>query len=262
MYRDLTRGSISRSLILFALPMMAGNMLQQFYNIADTLIVSRALGANALAAVGSAYTLMTFLTSIFLGLSMGSGALFSIYRGRSDSSSLRSGILHAFILLLSITVLINAAVYAFMEPILLFLRVPDAVRGGMREYLAIIYVGLIATSLYNYVSCLLRALGNSSVPLIFLAVSAVLNIALDLIFVLVFSWGIAGAAWATVIAQYVSAKPIYEEFEGFSEDISSCKTFDELPEACKKYIARLEEVCGCKVVMVGNGPDRSQILER
>lgn len=76
MYRDLTRGSISRSLILFALPMMAGNMLQQFYNIADTLIVSRALGANALAAVGSAYTLMTFLTSIFLGLSMGSGALF------------------------------------------------------------------------------------------------------------------------------------------------------------------------------------------
>ena len=113
--------------------------------------------------------------------------------------------MHAFILLLSITVLINAAVYAFMEPILLFLRVPDAVRGGMREYLAIIYVGLIATSLYNYVSCLLRALGNSSVPLIFLAISAVLNIALDLIFVLVFSWGIAGAAWATVIAQYVSA---------------------------------------------------------
>lgn len=157
MYRDLTRGSISRSLILFALPMMAGNMLQQFYNIADTLIVSRALGANALAAVGSAYTLMTFLTSIFLGLSMGSGALFSMYRGRNDSSSLRSAILHAFILLLSITVLINAAVYAFMEPILLFLHVPDAVRGGMREYLAIIYVGLIATSLYNYVSCLLRA---------------------------------------------------------------------------------------------------------
>ena len=136
---------------------------------------------------------------------MGSGALFSIYRGRNDSSSLRSGILHAFILLLSITVLINAAVYAFMEPILLFLRVPDAVRGGMREYLAIIYVGLIATSLYNYVSCLLRALGNSSVPLIFLAISAVLNIALDLIFVLVFSWGIAGVAWATVIAQYISA---------------------------------------------------------
>ena len=78
MYHDLTEGKISRSLLLFALPMMAGNLLQQFYNIADTLIVGHVLGSNALAAVGSAYTLMTFLTSIFLGLSMGSGALFSI----------------------------------------------------------------------------------------------------------------------------------------------------------------------------------------
>ena len=103
MYRDLTRGPISRSLILFALPMMAGNLLQQFYNIADTLIVGRVLGANALAAVGSAYTLMTFLTSIFLGLSMGSGALFSIYRGRGDEVTLRKGVAHAFALILLIT---------------------------------------------------------------------------------------------------------------------------------------------------------------
>ena len=85
MYHDLTEGKISRSLLLFALPMMAGNLLQQFYNIADTLIVGRVLGSNALAAVGSAYTLMTFLTSIFLGLSMGSGALFSIYKGKKRS---------------------------------------------------------------------------------------------------------------------------------------------------------------------------------
>ena len=95
MYRDLTKGSISRSLVLFALPMMAGNLLQQFYNIADTLIVGRALGANALAAVGSAYTLMTFLTSIFLGLSMGSGALFSAYLGSGDRDALRAGVLKA-----------------------------------------------------------------------------------------------------------------------------------------------------------------------
>ena len=84
MYRDLTQGGITKGLVLFALPMMAGNLLQQFYNIADTLIVGRVLGSNALAAVGSAYTLMTFLTSIFLGLSMGSGALFSIYKGKND----------------------------------------------------------------------------------------------------------------------------------------------------------------------------------
>lgn len=204
MYRDLTRGNISRALILFALPMIAGSLLQQFYNIADTLIVGRALGANALAAVGSAYTLMTFLTSIFLGLSMGSGALFSIYQGRGDEDSLRAGIAHAFALIMGVTVLLNVAVYAFLEPILDFLRVPDAVRGGMREYLLVIFAGLIATSLYNYFSCLLRALGNSSVPLMFLAVSALANVGLDLLFVLGFGWGVAGAAWATVLAQYAS----------------------------------------------------------
>lgn len=205
MYRDLTRGPIARSLVLFALPMMAGNLLQQFYNIADTLIVGRALGTDALAAVGSAYTLMTFLTSILLGLSMGSGALFSIYRGRGDEASLRSAIAHAFGLILLLTLALNAAVYAFLNPILHFLRVPAAVWGGMREYLLVVFAGLVATSVYNYLACLLRALGNSAAPLVFLGVSALLNVGLDLLFVPVLGWGIAGAAWATVIAQYVSA---------------------------------------------------------
>ncbi len=205
MYRDLTRGPIARSLVLFALPMMAGNLLQQFYNIADTLIVGRALGTDALAAVGSAYTLMTFLTSILLGLSMGSSALFSIYRGRGDEASLRSAIAHAFGLILLLTLALNAAVYAFLNPILHFLRVPAAVWGGMREYLLVVFAGLVATSVYNYLACLLRALGNSAAPLVFLGVSALLNVGLDLLFVPVLGWGIAGAAWATVIAQYVSA---------------------------------------------------------
>ena len=204
MYRDLTKGNISRSLMLFALPMIAGNMLQQFYNIADTLIVGRVLGKNALAAVGSAYSLMTFLTSVFLGLSMGSGALFSIYLGKKEEDSLKSSITHAFGLILSVTVILNIAVYILIDPILLFLRTPAEIMGGMRQYLLIIFAGLIATSLYNFFSCLLRALGNSTVPLIFLAVSAILNIALDLLFVAVLPWGIGGAAFATVLSQYVS----------------------------------------------------------
>lgn len=204
MYNDLTEGKISKVLLLFALPMIAGNMLQQFYNIADTLIVGRVLGTDALAAVGSAYTLMTFLTSVFLGLSMGSGALFSIYRGQRDESRLRSSVLHAFVLIMAVTVLINAAVYIWRDEILTLLRVPHQVWTGMKEYLLVIFAGLIATSLYNFFSCLLRAVGNSSVPLVFLAVSALLNIGLDLLFMLGFSMGIAGAAFATVIAQYVS----------------------------------------------------------
>lgn len=204
MYHNLTEGKISRSLLLFALPMMAGNLLQQFYNIADTLIVGRVLGSNALAAVGSAYTLMTFLTSIFLGLSMGSGALFSIYKGKNDQDSLRSAIVHAFALIMAVTVLLNVLVYIGIDLILHFLRVPDEVWDGMKAYLLVIFAGIIATSLYNYFSCLLRALGNSTIPLVFLAVSAVLNIGLDLLFVAVLPWGIRGAALATVIAQYVS----------------------------------------------------------
>lgn len=204
MYHDLTGGKISRSLLLFALPMMAGNLLQQFYNIADTLIVGRVLGSNALAAVGSAYTLMTFLTSIFLGLSMGSGALFSIYKGKNASDALRSSIVHAFVLIMAATVFLNILVYIGIDPILHFLRVPAEVWDGMKSYLLVIFAGIIATSLYNYFSCLLRALGNSTIPLVFLAVSAILNIGLDLLFVAVLPWGIRGAAFATVIAQYVS----------------------------------------------------------
>ena len=205
MVRDLTKGSVSKGLVLFALPMIAGNLLQQFYNIADTLIVGQVLGKNALAAVGSAYTLMTFLTSVFLGLSMGAGALFSIYFGKDDRESLRCAVAHAAGLFLAVTLVVNAAVYAGMEPLFRFLQIPHELYGAMRDYLGIVFAGLVATSLYNFLACLLRAVGNSVAPLWFLGTAAVLNIGLDLLFVPVFGMGIAGAAIATVIAQYVSA---------------------------------------------------------
>ena len=204
MYQDLIKGNITKGLFLFALPMIAGNLLQQFYNIADTLIVAQVLGKNALAALGSAYTLMTFLTSVFLGLSMGAGALFSIYLGKKDKESLKCAVVHALGLILCITLLVNIGIYLFLDPILQFLQIPKELYMMMREYLIIIFAGLIATSLYNFFACLLRALGNSVIPLYFLGTAALLNIGLDLLFVLVFQWGIAGAAIATIIAQYLS----------------------------------------------------------
>lgn len=200
MYRDLTKGNITKTLLVFSLPMIAGNLLQQFYNIADTLIVGKFLGRDALAAVGSAYTLMTFLTSILLGMSMGAGALFAIYQGQGSRERLRAGIVQAFGLISLLTVILYIAVYLWLDPIMIFLRVPDEVYALMREYLWIIFIGLAAVFLYNFFACLLRALGNSVTPLVFLAVSALLNIALDLLFVLRFSWGVGGAAAATVIA--------------------------------------------------------------
>ena len=204
MYRDLTHGSITKGLLLFALPMIAGNLLQQLYNIADTLIVGQASGRNALAAVGSAYTLMVFLTSIFLGLSMGAGALFSICLGRGDKKALRAAVAHAFALIGAVTLVLNLSVYLLADPILRFLQIPHELYSSMRGYLLIIFGGLAATFLYNFFACLLRAVGNSVVPLWFLGISALLNIGLDLLFVPVLHFGVAGAAAATVIAQYVS----------------------------------------------------------
>ena len=204
MYRDLTHGSITKGLLLFALPMIAGNLLQQLYNIADTLIVGQALGRNALAAVGSAYTLMVFLTSIFLGLSMGAGALFSICLGRGDKKALRAAVAHAFALIGAVTLVLNLSAYLLADPILRFLQIPHELYSSMRDYLLIIFGGLAATFLYNFFACLLRAVGNSVVPLWFLGISALLNIGLDLLFVPVLHFGVAGAAAATVIAQYVS----------------------------------------------------------
>lgn len=183
MQRDLTHGPIGHSMVLFALPMITGNLLQQLYNIADTLIVGRVLGSGALAAVGSAYTLMTFLTSIFLGLSMGAGALYSICLGQGDMQRLRLGVLHGAVLIFAATLAVNLLVYLGLDGILWFLRVPEDVLPGMRAYLLVIFGGILATSIYNFCACLLRAVGNSVVPLVFLAVSAVGNIVLDLLFV-------------------------------------------------------------------------------
>ncbi|MCI8691467.1 MAG: MATE family efflux transporter [Lachnospiraceae bacterium] len=204
MNKDLTRGPVLRTMLLFAVPMIIGNLLQQCYNIADTMIVGKYLGKNALAAVGSSFTLMTFLTSILLGLCMGSGAVFSIRFGQKDEEKLKESISASFLLIGAMTLLLNAAAFLCLPGIRVFLRVPEEVWGIMREYLAVIFCGIAATFLYNYFASFLRAVGNSLVPLIFLALSALLNIALDFLFVLGLERGAAGAAEATVISQYLS----------------------------------------------------------
>lgn len=201
---DLTQGSIMKKLLRFAFPIMMGNLLQQLYNIADTLIVGRYLGENALAAVGSSYTLMVFITSVIIGLCMGSSAFFSMQFGAKDKERLEKGIFTAFIAIGAVALVLNIAVYAGMEGILVFLRVPDAVVPLMREYLLWIFAGIAAVFLYNFVANLLRAVGNSVVPLIFLGISAIVNIVLDIFFIRGLQWGVGGAAIATILAQYLA----------------------------------------------------------
>lgn len=205
---DLTQGGITTTLLQFTLPMLAGSLLQQCYNIADTLIVGQCIGANALAAVGSAYTLMVFLISILLGLSMGSGTVFSLQYGAGDLSALRRSIYVSFLLIGTVTILLNVAVFLWLDPILRWLQVPYDIYSLMRNYLWIIFWGIVFTFLYNFYAALLRAVGDSVTPLWFLAVSVVLNIGLDLFLILVLDQGIEGAAVATVIAQGTAASGI------------------------------------------------------
>lgn len=204
MNNDLTQGSVMKTMLRFAVPMILGDLLQQCYNIADTVIVGRFLGADALAAVGSSFSLMTFLTSVLLGLAMGSGTVFSIRYGEKDRAGLKEGILASFVLLGAVTFFLNVIVFAGTDWIIWFLRTPGELTGLMREYLTVIFAGLAGIFLYNFFASLLRSLGNSMVPLVFLAVSAGLNIGLDLLFVAGLHRGVAGAAEATVISQYVS----------------------------------------------------------
>lgn len=204
MDNELTQGSVMKTMLRFAIPMILGDLLQQCYNIADTVIVGKFLGADALAAVGSAFSLMTFLTSILLGLAMGSGTVFSIRWGQKDHQGLKEGILASFVLLGIVTLILNVIVFAGIDWIIRVLQTPSDLVELMHEYLIVIFAGLIGIFLYNFFASLLRSLGNSVVPLVFLAVSACLNIVLDLLFVAVFHRGVAGAAEATVISQYVS----------------------------------------------------------
>ena len=238
MNRDLTKGNITKTMLLFALPMIAGNILQQFYNIADTFIVGKFLGADALAAVGSSYALMIFLTSILLGLCMGSGALFSIRFGERNEEKLKSSIFVSFFLILAVTVVINIFSFVFINKIINFMRIPENIFKITKDYLWIIFFGIGFTFLYNFFASLLRALGNSVVPLIFLAISAITNIVLDLWFVIDLGWGVKGAGGATVIAQGISGVGIaiytYYKFSwifsGFSKKFFSKNILKEISQ--------------------------------
>ena len=201
---NLTRGPILSRLVRFSLPMIAGNMLQQVYNLVDTLVVGRGIGADALAAVGSAYTLMTFLTSILIGLCMGSGAFFSEDYGAGNMARLREDVRLSFGFVFGVSLLIYAVIYPGMDPILRLLQTPEELMALMREYVRAVFAGIFFVFLYNFFAYLLRSMGNSVAPLLFLAVSTVLNIVLDIWFVMGLSMGVAGAAWATVISQAVS----------------------------------------------------------
>lgn len=202
---DLTSGPVTKTILRFSAPLILGNLLQQVYNIADTIIVGKFIGAGALAAVGASFTLMVFLTSVILGLCMGSGIVFSILFGAKDYNCLKNSFFVSFLFVGLVSVAINLLVVWQTKNIMLLMQIPAEILSETEQYLEVIFYGIMLTFVYNYFASLLRALGNSATPLVFLAVTAVLNIVLDLVLILYFDMGVAGAAWATIISQAVSA---------------------------------------------------------
>lgn len=202
--QDLTTGKITFKLWIFALPLMIGNVMQQFYNLVDTWIVGKYIGSGALAAVGSSYAFMTFLTSVIIGLCLGCSAFFSIAVGKNRYDQIRNGLFLSFLMIGAIAIVLMAAVLGFLPGIIRLLQVPSDVQRDMQEYLFYVMLGLPGTFLYNYFANLLRGIGNSFVPLIFLGIAVALNVGLDLFCVVELGWGIMGAAAATAIAQYSS----------------------------------------------------------
>lgn len=205
----LLEGPVLKSILILVGPLVISNLMQQFYNIADTIIVGKFVGANALAAVGSSFTFMVFLTSIIYGLCLGSGSIFSIYFGQNNEKGLKQAIYSSFVLIMILSAFLNILAYLLIDNIISLLNVPSEVYPMMREYLFVIFSGITATTLYNFTASVYRSLGDSKTPMIFLSISVILNIILDLVFINNFKWGVLGAAFATVISQYVSGLGLF-----------------------------------------------------
>lgn len=203
--QDMTKGSPFKLLLSFSIPLLIGSLFQQFYTMADSIIVGKFVGADALASIGACSSVIYLLFSLFLGLSAGIGIVISQYFGAGDGSTVRKGIACSVYILLAASILLTLIGLTLARPILTFLGTPEEIMQDAAVYFQITSGGIVAVAFYNGISSILRALGDSRTPLIFLALAALLNVGLDLLFVTVFHMGVAGAALATAIAQFSSA---------------------------------------------------------
>lgn len=202
--RDLTQGNEAKVIVNFAVPMLIGNVFQQLYTTVDSVIVGRGVGKEALAAVGASFPIMFLMISMVMGITMGASVVLSQYFGARDFARLKKTIDTTLIFLFFAALLLTGAGLLWSGAILRAVRTPEAVYPLARQYLQVMFAGMIFLFGYNTVSAILRGLGDSKTPLYFLIIATGMNIVLDLLFVMVFGWGVAGAAWATVIAQGVS----------------------------------------------------------
>lgn len=201
---DMTEGNPTKLLLRFSLPMFIGNIFQQFYNMVDAIVVGKFVGPDALAAVGATGSLNFLIFSLLVGLSSGVSIITSQYFGAKDYDKVRKSFATATYTVVIISILMGIIGIVFSRPMLTFLKTPDSIIDDSVVYMTITFAGIMGVSFYNGMSAVLRALGDSITPLIFLIIASIVNVILDLVFVIVFDMGVAGVAIATIIAQAVS----------------------------------------------------------
>ena len=205
MTNDMTRGNPVKLILLFSIPLLIGNIFQQFYSMVDTIIVGRFVGVDALAAVGSTGSMVFLVNGFATGLTSGFAVLVSQKFGAKDEKGLRKSVSSAVTLTVISVVIVTLISLICGKPLLKLMNTPDNIMDDAYTYIKIIYGGLVTTVAYNSIASILRALGDSKTPLYFLIISSVLNVILDLVFIINFKMGVAGAAYATIISQGVSA---------------------------------------------------------
>lgn len=205
MTNDMTKGSPVRLIMMFMIPMCLSNIFQQFYNIADSIVAGQFLGVDALAAIGSTGSLIFLVTGWLSGLTSGFAILVAQCFGAGKLGQMRHYVAMSIYLSLAFVVVMTVGLLAANEPILRMMNAPEELLPDIRYYMAIIYAGLLVTGAYNALAAVLRALGDSKSPLYFLIISAVINVVLDVVFIVVFHMGVEGCGYATVIAQGISA---------------------------------------------------------
>jgi len=202
---DMTEGTIWKQLVLFALPLLAGNVFQQLYNTVDSIVVGNFVGADALGAVTSVAPAINTLVGLFMGMSSGASVVISQFFGARNNTQLRKSV-HTSIVTTTLLAFVFMFVgYYMTPPMLRFMKTPDSITPLATTYLRIYFLGILGLMIYNMGSAILRAVGDSRRPLYFLILTSIMNVVLDLLFVIVFHLGVAGVAYATIISQFVSA---------------------------------------------------------
>lgn len=205
MTKDMTTGNPVKLILTFSIPLLIGNIFQQFYSMADTVIVGRFLGVDALAAVGSTGAMAFLVNGFVLGLTSGFAVLVSQRFGANDEEGVKKAFASSLILSIIMTILVTAISMVSAKPLLELMNTPENIINDSLSYIIIIFAGNIAIIFYNMLSSILRALGDSKTPLYFLIIASILNIMLDIVFIVNFHMGVAGAAYATIISQSISA---------------------------------------------------------